>query len=78
MTESDILTCLAAQTFAAESRGDETEAAVAAALFEMYDHGLVNVGSYDENGEPLFVLSEFGTDEDWQEAFEDFMIKEGC
>lgn len=78
MTESEILTHLVAQTFEAQQRGDGTAQAVADALYEMYDHGLVNVASYDEDGEPLFVLNEFGTDEDWQEAFEDFMIKEGC
>jgi len=78
MNENEILTHLAVRTFAAESRGDEDGAAIADALYEMYDHGLVNVSSYDEDGEPLFVLSEFACEEEWKEAFEDYSAEGDC
>jgi len=78
MTDFDILTHLAVQTFAAESRGDEVEADVADALYVLLDHGLVEVSSYDEDGEPLFVLSESACEEEWQEAFEDYSDDGDC
>jgi hypothetical protein len=56
----------------AKESGDEAAYEVADALLTMYDHGLIKADEMGENGEPLFSLNEFVSQEDWDKGFEDF------
>ena len=71
-SEFKTISYLGAEMLAADARGDETAHELAEALLTMYDHGLIKSDETDENGEPLFSLNEFASEEDWEAAFEDF------
>jgi len=75
-SEFKTISYLGAEMLAADARGDVTAHELAEALLTMYDHGLIKSDETDENGEPLFSLNEFASEEDWQTAFEDFNSEE--